>query len=815
MKILKFGGSSISTPKRIEDVVQIVVASHANSSIGAVVFSAFGGVTDQLIVMSRHAASGDPLYMDSLVGLKARHHEAASNLLSASFLDTTLHFLEKEFQDLEDLLHGVFLIKECSPRSLDCIVSFGERFSTFILAEAIKGHIPGSTYFDARRLIKTDSSFGHAHLDYEATQVAIGQLLTKFDGVPIVTGFIASSLQEETTTLGRGGSDFTASILGAVLEASVIEIWTDVDGMMTADPRKVKQAYPIPHISFKEAMELSHFGAKVIYPPTLTPAMQKGIPICIKNTFNPFGEGTWIDRDSISSSSFVRGISSIEKISLLCLEGAGMVGVAGIAGRLFAALSKHGINIILISQASSEHSICFAISPDSAEKARSALEKEFALEIRSQMIDPVKIEEHLSIVAVVGENMRKTPGIAGKLFGALGRNGVSSIAVAQGSSELNISVVVSHRDETKALNAIHEEFFPSSRLSLNLFLVGIGLIGATLLDQIHQQKEILREQHALDIRLVGIADSKRMAFDSKGIDLGNWREFLDLAAEKTDLRNYLEKVKELNLNNSVFVDCSASEEIAEIYEEILQSNISIVTPNKRANAGSYERYKRLQNVTRTKDVKFLYETNVGAGLPIIKTVINLLRTGDRIKKIEAILSGTLSYLFNNLHKGVSFSSVLKQAELKGYTEPDPREDLSGKDAARKLLILARESGYPLEMEEISIEPLLSQACLEASCVAAFYEALKQEDSHFQTKIAQAENEGRKLRYIASFEEGRASIALKAVGIDHPFYQLTGSDNIVAISTARYSESPIVIKGPGAGAAVTAAEVFADILRLIL
>lgn len=812
MRILKFGGSSVSTPERIKNVINILKDKYDQDPSFSVVFSAFGGVTDALISISKQAAAGNEQYHDALEHLIERHLAAAENLISGSNLSLVIDTLKEYFKELSDALHGVQLIRELSPRSLDLIMSFGERMSAYIISEAMKPAIPGSSFLDARELVKTDRNFGNARVNYETT---FANIISYFSGktfVPIITGFIGSTDDQVTTTLGRGGSDYTAAIFGAALKVQEIEIWTDVDGVMTADPRKVQQAFPIAAMSYKEALEMSHFGAKVIHPPTIAPALQRNIPIWIKNSFHPTAPGTFISKDKKDHGSLICGISSIDDIALLRLEGSGLVGVCGTAMRLFGALAKNGINVILITQGSSEHSICFGIAPIHAEQARTAIDEEFLLERKAGLIDNVIVEKGLSVIAVVGENMRMTPGLAGRLFGALGKNGVNVVAMVQGSSEYNISVVIKREDEEKGLNVIHEDFFLSHITTLHIFLVGTGLIGSTLLSQMEKQLPILRKEHSLDIRIVGLANSQKMYFEPHGLKVTDHKELLRNSSEKMDIASYIKKMKSLNLMNSIFVDCTSSEEIAENYSSILSSSISIVTPNKKANSGSYSRYKKLKELSELKGIKFYYQTNVGGGLPIISTIIDLRRSGDKIVKIEAILSGTLSYLFNTFTAGTKFSEVLREAQKKGYTEPDPREDLNGKDVLRKLLILVRESGFPMEIEDITIEPIVPEECFAGKGVDEFYHKLKDYDSMLEQKRSQAAKEGKVLRFIATFKQGKASVALQAVNASHPFYHLSGSDNIIALNTERYRDTPLVIKGQGAGAEVTAGEVFADIIR---
>jgi aspartokinase/homoserine dehydrogenase 1 len=582
---------------------------------------------------------------------------------------------------------------------------------------------------------------------------------------------------------------------------------------MTADPRKEPYAFSIPHMSYKEAMEMSYFGAKVIHPPTIIPALDKGIPLLIKNTFKPESAGTLISENPSRGISQICGISSIDDAVLLNIQGSGMVGVCGIARRLFGVLAENGINIILISQGSSEHSICIAVSPGAAQHAKESIEKEFALEIRASIIDEVVVQRNLSVVAVVGEQMRSHVGVAGHLFGSLGKNGINVVAIAQGSSELNITVVVRREDEVKAIRTIHEAFFLSPKKTLHLFLVGVGLIGRTLLDQIKKRADGLRTDHALDLRIVGLANSRTMVFDSHGISLADWDKRLEDSDKHMHIGSFVKEMVQLNLMNTVFVDCTSSQAVADAYESILHANRSIVTPNKKANSGSYEAYQKLRALTVKNGARFYYGANVGAGLPVISTINELRRGGDKILKIEAILSGTMSFLFNLFVKGALFSEVLQDAQKRGFTEPDPRDDLNGMDVARKLLILARESGYSLEMDAIAVERLLPEECLNVSSVSDFYEKLRTHDAEFNTRREQAEREGKVLRYIARYEDGRGSVALQAVGPEHPFYHLSGSDNVISITSEFYRENPLVIKGQGAGAEVTAGKVFADIVQL--
>jgi aspartokinase/homoserine dehydrogenase 1 len=669
------------------------------------------------------------------------------------------------------------------------------------------------TFVDAREIIKTDNQFGNAKVDFKKTDKAIKEYFEKLKTSAVVTGFIASTELNETTTLGRGGSDYTASILGAALEVEAIEIWTDVDGIMTSDPRKVKGAFTLPQVSYIEAMEMSHFGAKVIYPPTLQPAFRKKIPIWIKNTFNPTFEGTLITEKTKNNDYMVKGISSIENISLLNLTGSGMVGVPGVSARLFGALARYQINVILITQASSEHSICFVVDSKESAKAMAAVDEEFQHEIKAGKIDKLTEKNNLAIVAVVGDNMRHTPGIAGKLFASLGKNGINVVAIAQGSSEINLSVVIGKEDLAKALNIIHESFFVNDTKDMNVFVVGVGLIGNTLLKQIQKQASYLLKEKNIKLNVVGIANSKKMLIQPEGISLSSWKEKLEASTEKSDLKKFVQQIKSLNLQNSIFVDNTSHKEVVEHYADLLNESVSIVTPNKLANSGNYKEYKKLQEISFKRGVKFLYETNVGAGLPVINTLNDLKDSGDKILKIEGILSGTLSYIFNTYKDGVKFSDVVQEAKAKGFTEPDPRDDLNGKDVARKILILSREAGFPMEFDDVEVENILPPSCVKAKTVESFFEELEKNNEVFAKRRDEATKAGKVLRFIAKLENGKATVTLQAVDATHPFYSLSGSDNMISYTTERYKERPLVIKGPGAGAEVTAAGVFADIIRI--
>jgi len=812
MNVLKFGGSSVANPSRIKSVIDVISPYVKNEKI-AVVFSAFGGVTDILISLSAWALEGKSEYKEQLQAFEQRHLEAVRELITIQRQSSVIAHVKFTINELEDVLHGVYLVKERTPRTLDYIMSFGERLSAYIISEAMKERGLNAEFLDARQVVRTDNHFGYARVDFNTTNRLIQEYFKTHEALQIITGFIGSSETGETTTIGRSGSDYTAAIFAGALKATSLEIWTDVDGMMTADPRKVKKAFTVKEMTYHEAMELSHFGAKVIFPATMQPAMVNHIPIWIKNTFNPTFEGTVIKETSNNKSLIIKGISSVDKISLLNVQGTGLMGVVGVSMRLFGALASQKINVILISQASSEHSICLAIETNKVKEAKAAIEKEFQYEIRGKEMDEVLVESDLAIVAIVGENMKHNPGTSGRMFSALGKNGINISAIAQGSSELNISAVVHEQDIAKALNVLHEAFFLSDRKILNVFLVGTGLIGKSLLSMIEKQFPQLASQNHLEINVVGIANSKKMFFDANGLSLQKAIDQMKDNGETMSMNDFFGNMIGLNLSNSIFVDCTSSEEVAEYYSSILSSNISIVTPNKKANSGPLSRYQKLRSISLKRGVKFLYETNVGAGLPVINTMNDLLLSGDRVIRIEAVLSGTLNFIFSSFAEGKEFSEVVKEAKEKGYTEPDPRDDLNGMDVARKVLILSREAGLQLELEDIQVENLVPNDCRGELSIDGFFKKLSLHDSEFEAMRRQASDKNEKLRYMAVLENGKTTIRLGSVNDQHPFYSLKGSDNIILLTTERYHDRPMVIRGPGAGAEVTAAGVFADIIRI--
>ena len=814
MKVLKFGGSSVGSPSRIKEVIEIVVKSDKDNGRVAVVFSAFQGVTDTLINLANLACSGSQQYLTSLEELKERHFEAVRELIPVKKQSHILTNILFNIKELSDILHGVSLIKELTGKTLDHILSFGERLSAFIISEALKERGVDAGFLDSRELLICDDSFGSGRINFEISDKNIELYFKSHSKLQVITGFIASTKRGETITLGRGGSDYTASIFGAALQVEEIEIWTDVDGVMTADPRKVKDAFSVSSLTYDEAMEMSHFGAKVIYPPTMQPAMDRNVPIRIMNTLNPSFPGTLIGRKSENERFAIKGISSIDNISLLLIQGSGMIGVAGISKRVFGSLANMNINVILISQASSEHSICIAVMPDSAVKAKKCIEKEFKYEIQAKIVNEVSITNDLSIVTVVGAQMRQTPGNAGKFFQSLGRSKVNIIAIAQGSSELDISAVIAKSDLSKALNAIHTTYFNNGHKPINIFLAGTGLIGSELLRQIERQQKELFSNSLLKIEVVAIANSRKIIFDNHGINLTQWESSLTNSKESADPDALVEKMLSLSLQGSVFVDCTPGESYVKKYPEILAAGISVVTPNKKANSSKLEFYRSIRSSSKNGGSKFLYETNVGAGLPVVGTLKDLISCGDKIESIEGVLSGTLSYIFNSYDGKIPFSELVREAQVKGYTEPDPRDDLNGMDVARKLLILARESGFNMEMADIRLESLIPEGVSLQGDVDEFYREMKRYDSSFEEKLNSARRDGKVLRYIASLKDGKASVSLKAVESTHPFFSLKANDNIVAFSSKYYSTRPLVIQGPGAGAEVTACGVFADILKCV-
>ncbi len=812
MKVLKFGGTSVGTVKSLQSVKSIVEAEETPVII---VVSALGGVTDMLIATARSAAAGNIAeYTETFEKIKQRHEDVISGMVSVDARADVRKKAEGMLDELANIFKGVSLLKDLSPRSLDIIVSYGERLSSMIISHIING----ARLYDSRAFIKTVDQFGKHVLDPVTNELVAATFAGGDFNVAVVPGFISSdNLSGDVTNLGRGGSDYTAAIIAATLDAEVLEIWTDVDGFMTADPRVISNTYVIDHLTFVEAMELCNFGAKVIYPPTIYPVFHKNIPILIKNTFNPAAPGTLISATRESEEArcdgkAIKGISSISDTCLITVSGLGMVGIVGVNARIFNALAKEGISVFLVSQASSENTTSFAVKNEDAANSVKALEREFYQELASGEINPIHAEHNLATVAIVGENMRHAAGVAGRLFNTLGRNGINVKACAQGASETNISFVIKLSDQKKALNVIHDSFFLSDTQVLNLFIIGIGNIGRHLLQQLALQQEKLLRDKALELKVVGIANSKKAIFDREGIDISTFRHRLENEGLPSSPQLIAREVIGMNIFNSVFVDCTSSADIADLYAKLLDHNINVVAANKIAASGKFEHYLRLKNIARAKDVKYLFETNVGAGLPIINTINSLINSGDKILRIEAVLSGTLNFIFNELSKDIAFSQAVRGAMDAGYSEPDPRVDLSGTDVMRKLVILAREAGYRIDMEDIKINPLLPKELFDGS-VDDFFTKVKGLDSLFEEKRSAADEKGQRFRFVACLDKGAASVGLEAVSSEHPFYNLAGSNNVILITTERYHDYPMVIKGYGAGAEVTAAGVFADIISI--
>lgn len=811
MQVLKFGGSSVANAENINKVVEIIKNKNADAKT-IVVVSALGGITDLLLKTAALAEANDESYKTVLQEIETKHLQTVKELIPVQAQSSVLSLVKTICNEIEDICNGIFLLRELSTRTKDRIVSYGELLSSQIIAAKLNAVDLQAKWKDSRDLIVTDSSFGKAAVDFAATNTKAAAFFNAAaSSLFIMPGFIATDKNNITTTLGRGGSDYTAAILAAAVDGSVLEIWTDVSGMMTADPRLVNNIKHIPQISYQEAMELSHFGAKVIYPPTIQPVMKKGIPVWIKNTFASDELGTVIKNEATATGTSIQGISSINNIVLLSLEGSGMVGIPGFSKRLFEALANTSINVILITQGSSEHSICVGIDEHASVKAKEVIDNAFAYEIETGKVDPIIVEKELSIVAIVGDNMKNHSGISGKMFAALGRNGVSIRAIAQGSSERNISAVIATADVKKAINVLHEEFFETTYKQVNLFIAGLGNVGQKFLAQLQQQKQFLQDQLRLQIKVVGIANSKKMYFDEEGINIGDWKNEIQ-KGEAMNLAEFVSTIQKKNLRNSVFADVTANDEIAMVYGDLLQKSISVVACNKVAASSDYNYYKKLKELAKEYNSQFLFETNVGAGLPIIGTLKDLLHSGDKINRLQAVLSGTLNFVFNNYDGSKSFASVVKQAQDEGYTEPDPRFDLSGKDVMRKIMILARESGEQMEMEDISNNSFMPESCMTGS-VDDFYAAMEKEEAHFRKILDAAKSVGKKLKFIASYDNGKAAVGLQPVDEQSDFYHLYGKDNVVLFYTDRYPEQPLVVKGAGAGAEVTASGVFADIIRV--
>ena len=812
MKVLKFGGTSVGSAKNIKSVIEIVKSNPASEK-QLIVVSAFSGVTNLLLDGIQHILHNE----DSFDTISAQIVDIHLNVINELIKDesvkgTIFKFLHSELDKLKQLYQGISLIKELTPKAEAKIVSFGELLSSFIIREAMVANGLNAERKDARELIVANSNYSNAVVDFDSTNKNIQEFIAKStSNVIIIPGFVAANNQKETTVLGRGGSDYTAAIMAAALDVDALEIWTDVSGMYTANPKIVKQAKPIAQISYEEAMELAHFGAKVIFSPTIHPAFKKQIPIYIKNTFEPDSKGTLITNEPNENQSPAKGISHIENITLITLEAPGMIGIPGVSKKVFETFFLHNIHVKFVTQSSSEHSICLGIDDTDAQMAKEAIDAVFELEISKEQINPLIVEKGLVIIALVGEKMKSHQGISGKMFSTLGKNNVNIRAIAQGASERNITAVISKEDIKKALNSLHEEFFEDNIKQVNIFITGVGNVGGKLINQIHQQKEYLKKNLNINFRIAGLSNSRTMIFNEAGIDLENWQNELS-SGESASLDGFFKKVKKLNLRNSVFVDITANVEVANLYQDYLKNSIGVVACNKIACSAKLENYNELKRLSKKYDAPLLFETNVGAGLPVIDTLNNLIASGDTVNKIQAVLSGSLNFIFNNFNDSVAFYDVVKQAQKEGYTEPDPRIDLSGVDVARKILILARESGHNIELEDIENTSFLTEANLAADSVDDFYESLKVDEKHFQELYASAKATNCQLKYVAEFNNGKASVGLKEIPVGHPFYNLEGKDNIVMFYTERYPEQPMIIKGAGAGADVTASGLFADIIR---
>lgn len=810
MIIAKFGGTSVADSNSIRRVLKII---QHNSKKQVVVVSALGGITNMIHESATLAAHGDLKYQDILSEIEERHLNCIKQLFPIKSQSKVLSQVKQQLNALGTLHEGVYLLKELSPRTKDHMLGFGELLSYFIIAKAAEVQTLDVASKNARQLIFTSDDVGKTIVDYQKTYESIRSYFKKAkQQITIVPGFVASDLDGVPTTLGRGGSDLTAALFASALDAEKLEIWTDVSGIYTAHPTYVKQARAIHQLSYHEAMELSHFGAKVIYPPTLQPVTEKNIPVVVKNTFQPKDAGTLITNESAADAEVVRGISYIENIALLTLEGSGMIGIPGYSKKLLATLAKAKINVIMMTQASSEHSICIGIESQLAAQAKKLIEKDFDYEIQTQRINPISIENHLSIIALVGEKMKSHQGISGKMFSALGRNNVNVKAIAQGASERNITAVIDSANTKQALNILHEAFFEKHIKEINLFVTGVGNVGSRLMEQLNSQKKYLQNQLGLNIKVSGISNSRKMLIKADGIDLNDWKKQLD-QGEQANPNQFFEHIKNLNLRNSIFVDNTANEDIAHTYPPFLKSSIAVVTCNKIAAAETYSYYHQLKQLSRTYHAPYLFETNVGAGLPIIDTLNHLITSGDKVHSIQAILSGSLNFVFNAFNDKITFREVVQQAMDAGFTEPDPKIDLSGIDVARKILILARESGLEMELSDIENNSFLPQECLESKDNKSFLSSLDKHNDHFAHLYTSAASKNCRLKYVAELVNGKAKVGLKEIPSGHDFYHLSGSDNIVLFYTDRYKDQPLIVKGAGAGGEVTASGIFADIIRI--
>lgn len=813
MKVLKFGGTSVGSAKNIQKVIEIVKNESLSENV-TVVVSAIGGITDKLLAAANKAIEKNKNYKNDFESLRLKHVEVIDGLLSGESHETTLDIVLNHLSKLEKILDGIYLINELSPKTTDKLLSFGELLSSLIIYETMKLHDLNIQLKNSQNLIVTDSNFTNAAVNFGETNENI---VTYYDSndkiITILPGFISKSELGEITTLGRGGSDYTAAIIAAAMNASVLQIWTDVSGMFTSNPKIVKNSKPIKKLSYLEAIELSHFGAKVLYPPTVLPVLSKHIPLLIKNTLAPEDQGTLITHVVENRNpNPIKGISNINSVALLTLQGNGMVGIPGFSKRLFETLAREKINVIIATQASSEHSICIGITDKESTLAKYVIDKEFENEISLFKIDPLVVETNLSIIAIVGDQMKSHQGISGKMFSTLGRNNINIRAIAQGASERNISAIIAESDVEKALNCLHERFFESETKQINLFISGVGNVGKSLINQIEQQKKYIKSTLNVKLKVIGLSNSKKMVLDKTGINLNDWESVLN-NGKKSGPIDFFEATKSLNLRNSIFVDITASDMVASSYALYLKQSIAVVACNKIACSSKIENYLELKQLSHKYNVPFLFETNVGAGLPVIDTLKHLINSGDKINTVHAVLSGSLNYIFNNFNKSTTFHDVVKQAQIEGYTEPDPRIDLSGVDVARKLLILARESGEMIDMNDIENEAFLPEECMTASSVEAFYETLKSKEVHFQKFFTSAESNQCQLKYVSEYKDGVAKVGLKEIPEGHPFYNLEGKDNIVMFYTNRYKDQPMIIKGAGAGSEVTASGLFADIIRI--
>lgn len=810
MKVLKFGGTSVGSPESIKQVKNIVKKNLVKTFV---VVSAFGGITDLLVKTAYKAKLKEIIYLDVLKKIEKKHLDCIKKLFPINRQSTIIIQVKFLINQLENLLEGIYLIEEITNKILDNLLSFGELLSSYIISEYFKSEGLDSKYKDSRELIKTDNSYSNVEVNFDQTNKNIQLYVNTVNHkITVLPGFIASNSDNQTTTLGRGGSDYSASIYAAALSCEALEIWTDVSGMFTTNPKLASNARVINEISYGEALELSHFGAKVLYPPTVLPVLNKEIPIYIKNTFSPDDQGTLIVKKPKSKQELVKGITNIDNISLIALEGGSMIGISGIAKRVFESLYNHSINVILTTQASSEHSICIAVESNQANFAKSIIDKNFEYEIEHKKLNPAIIESNLSIVAIVGDNMKNHQGLSRKMFSTLGNNNINVRAIAQGASEKNISSVINTTDVKKAITSLHECFFENKAKQLNLFVTGIGNVGKKFIEQIAKQQNYLNKKLKLNIRIIGLSNSRNMLFKENGINLFNYDNEL-LKGEKANLNIFFERVKFLNLRNSIFIDNTADYTISTIYEKYLSNNIAVVTCNKIACSSKFKNYSKLKMISQKNLVPFLFETNVGAGLPIIDTLKNLIVSGDVIHKIEAVLSGSLNFIFNHFNDSTTFYKVVKEAKIQGYTEPDPRIDLSGTDVMRKILILIRESGYKMEIDNIKNNSFLPKECLHTSSLKDFMESLKIYEDYFQKLYQSAKLKSKKLKYVANFSKGKSEVGIQEISLNHPFYNLEGKDNIVLFYTDRYSDLPLIIKGAGAGAEVTASGIFADVIRI--